>query len=120
MTITVNSIATTVPVPSAFEATYNTQQKSAERDNEGKLHRETLPDKWTLKLEWVFDTPAASYAWFNYLKSITRLDFSVNFPAPTGNNEVATFYISPITAKLLYYMSTSGWWRTMSCTFVEV
>jgi hypothetical protein len=120
MTITVNSVATTVPTPSVFEVAYNTQQKSAERDNEGRLHRETLPDKWTIKLEWVFDTPELGYAWFNYLKSITRVDFTLNFPAPTGANEVATCYVSPISAKLLYYMGASGWWRTMSCTFVEV
>lgn len=121
MTITVATTVTTAPASTVMEITVNPQQKSAERNGNGKLVRETLPDKWGINLEWEFATPAEYYAWFNYLKSLTRINFIVNFPAPTGNIEQAEFYISPISTKLLNFSrGTTGWWKTLKCSFVEV
>ncbi|MCX7924126.1 MAG: hypothetical protein N3B21_19275 [Clostridia bacterium] len=120
-TITYNSVVTNIPAPTVLEVTVNPQQKSAERNGNGRLVRDTLPDKWSVKCEWEFGTPEEFYSWFSFLKTLTRVDFDVYFPAPTGNMETATMYISPISAKLLNYSrGTSGWWKTLTCSFVEV
>lgn len=121
MTIIHNGAVKAVPACSVFEATLNPLQKTAERNGNGKMIRETLPDKWTLKMEWEFKTPQDFYEWFNYLKALTRVDFTVQFPAPTGNLETATFYISPISATMLSMRKgTSGMWKNLKCNFVEV
>lgn len=121
MTITHNGITKTVPAFTVYEVNLNPQQKSAERNANGRLIRETLPNKWSLKMEWEFGTPAEYYAWFNYLLGLTQVDFTVNFPAPTGGIERATFYISPISAKMLNFSKgTSGLWQNLKCSFVEV
>ena len=121
ITVTVNGATTNAPAPSVLEVTLNTQVKSAERNGNGQLVRETLPNKWKLDMEWEFSVPADFYPWFNFLKSLTRVNFTVNFPAPTGNMEQATMYISPISAKLLfYYGGATGRWKTLKCSFVEV
>ncbi len=121
MSVVVNGVTTNVPATTVFEASLNPQQKSAERNGNGKLIRETLPDKWSLKMEWQFGTPQEFYDWFNYLKTLTRIDFTVNFPAPTGNIEQAVFYISPISATMLNYSrGQAGWWKSLKCNFVEV
>lgn len=117
--ITVNG--NTAPGPTAFEVTINPQQKSAERNGNGMLVRETLPDKWSISCEWEFGTPEEFYAWFNILKGLTRVNFPILFPAPTGNIETATFYISPISAKMINFSrGASGWWKTLKTSFVEV
>ena len=121
MTLVKSGITINVPAFTVFEATLNTQVKSAERNGDGMLLRETLPDKWSLQMEWEFKTPEEFYAWFNVLKDLTRVNFVVNFPAPTGKVEKATFYVSPISAKMLNFSrGVSGWWKTMKCNFVEV
>ena len=99
-----------------FEPTLNTQVKSAERNSDGRVLRETLPDKWTLSCEWEFPDETASKNWFNHLKSLTRVDFTLTFSAPTGTDVTSTFYISPITAKMI----TLGYYKNLKCTFVEV
>jgi len=120
-TIKVNGVVKKIPPFTALDATLNPQQKSAERNGNGRLVRETLPDKWTLQMEWEFKTPEAYYEWFNFLASLTRVDFEVCFPAPTGQMETKTMYISPISAKLINFSKgTSGWWKTLKCSFVEV
>lgn len=109
------------PSPTVFEPTYNPQQKSAERNANGKIVRETLPDKWSINLEWEFSSPDDFYAWFNKLKSLTRINFNVTFPAPTGADITAEFYISPISARLMHFgVGATGWWKTMKCSFIEV
>lgn len=105
----------------AYDVDLEPQQKSAERNGGGSLMRETLPDKWKIKMEWEFATPEDFSEWFNFLKSLTRVYFMVDFPAPTGKIERAQFYISPISAKMINFSrGTAGWWKTMKCNFVEV
>jgi hypothetical protein len=121
ISITANGITRQVPAPAVYEVTFNPQQSSAERNGNGKLVRQTLPDKWSLQLEWRFKTPQESYDWFAYLKTLTRIDFSVTFPTPAGTIDTATFYISPISAKMLSFSGgVAGNWKDMKCTFVEV
>lgn len=121
MTITYNGITKIIPAFTVFTASLNPQQKSAERNSNGKLLRETLPDKWTLSAEWELSTPEEYYALFNYLKGLTRVDFIVNFPAPTGSIEQATFYISPIAAKMMNFSrGLAGTWKNLKCSFIEV
>lgn len=116
-----DGVTTTAPASTAMDVTVNPQQKSAERNGNGKLVRETLPDKWGINLEWEFGTPEEFYTWFNYLRSLTRIYFDVKFAAPTGNVETANFYISPISAKMLTMSrGNAGWWKTLKCSFVEV
>ncbi|MGF7050419.1 hypothetical protein J2T13_004957 [Paenibacillus sp. DS2015] len=110
-----------IPAFTSYEVTVQPQQKSAERNGNGKLVRETLPDKWAIQMEWEFGTPEEFYIMFNFLKGLTRVDFNVSFPAPTGKIESGVFYISPISAKLLNFSrGASGWWKTLKCSFVEV
>ena len=117
--ITVKGVS--APAPILYEVTLNTQVKSAERNANGRLLREPLPDKWGIQMEWEFSTPEAHNSWFNILKGLTQEDFSVTFPAPTGQMVTSTFYISPISAKMLNFSrGNTGWWRTMKCAFVEV
>lgn len=121
ITIVHNGVTTLAPAPTLYEVTYNTQVKSAERNANGRLVRETLPDKWNINQEWDFATPEQATAWFNFLKSLTRVDFVANFPAPTGQIEQATFYISPISARMINYSrGNAGWWKSLKCSFVEV
>ena len=120
MTIAYGGVTTDIPAPSVFNAVLNTLQKSAERNSNGTIIRETLPNKWSLELQWEFQNPQDSYDWFTFLMSLTRVDFVVNFPAPTGNIEQATCYISPISATMLgFYAANAGWWKTVKCNFVE-
>lgn len=119
--VSYNGVTKNIPAFISFDVTVQPQQKSAERNSNGRLIRETLPDKWKLEMEWQFKTPEEHYDWFNYVKSLTRVDFDVTFPAPTGAMETATFYVSPITSKMLNFSrGTGGWWKSMKCTFVEV
>ncbi len=119
--IGIDGVYRTVPSPTLFEAKLNPQQKTAERNNNGRLLRETLPDKWTLDFEWRFGSPADHYEWFKYLRNLTRLDFEVQFPSPEGEMETSTFYISPISSKMLSYKGgVAGSWETIKCSFVEV
>lgn len=121
LTIIKGGVETVSPPCSVLEVTYNTLQRTAERTANGKLVRETLPDKWTLDMEWEFATPADYYAWFVYLKGLTRINFDVRFPAPTGAMESANMYVSPISAKMLTYTrGDTGIWTTLKCSFVEV
>lgn len=121
MEIDLNGVVKKVPAFTVYEASVNPQQKSAERNGNGKLIRETLPDKWSIKMEWEFSTPEEFYAWFNYLKGLTRVDFTVRFPAPTGNIESAVFYLSPVSARMINLSrGASGWWKNLKCSFVEV
>lgn len=121
ITLTKAGVARVAPAPTVLEVTINPQQKSAERNGNGKLVRETLPDKWSMQLEWEFGTPAEFYDWFVYLKGLTRVNFLVNFPAPTGIQEQAEFYISPISSKMLNFSrGATGWWKTLKCSFIEV
>lgn len=122
MNIIANGVTKLAPSSfTAYEAVLNTQQKSAERNAKGVLVREPLPDKWSLKLEWEFATPEEFYAWFSYIKGLTQINFTVSFPAPTGLVETATFYISPISSKMLSLSrGATGWWRTLGCSFIEV
>ncbi|BBI32371.1 hypothetical protein [Cohnella abietis] len=121
MTIVRNGVTKAAPPHSLYEAILNPQQKSAERNGNGRLNRETLPDKWSINQEWEFATPQEFYDWFNYLKSLTRIDFTANFPAPTGRIETAIFYVAPISAKMINYSrGAGGWWKTLKCNFVEV
>jgi hypothetical protein len=121
LTIIKSGVETVSPPCSVLEVTLNTLQRTAERTANGKLVRETLPDKWTLDMEWEFSTPDAYYAWFSYLKGLTRVDFTVRFPAPTGSMETAIMYISPISAKMLTRIrGDTGQWTTLKCSFVEV
>lgn len=109
------------PAPVSFEVSLNTQVKSAERNGNGRLVRETLPDKWSIQLEWEFPTPEAHNSWFSHLKTLTREDFSVTFPSPTGQMLTISCYISPISANIINYSrGAAGWWKTMKCSFVEV
>lgn len=118
-TLTLNG--TPVPASITFEATLNPVQRSAERNGNGTLIRETLPNKWSIKFEWKFATPEELYPWFAFLVTLMRVDFTVVFPAPTGNTETITCYISPVTAKMLNYaQGTVGNWREMTATIVEV
>jgi len=117
--LTVNG--TIAPGPTVFNATVNPQQKSAERNGNGTLIRETLPDKWSIDCEWEFGTPQEFYNWFNTLRTLTRINFPVSFPAPSGVIETATFYISPISCTMINFaVGASGWWKPMKCSFVEV
>lgn len=111
-----------MPAPDVFEPIYNTQVKSAQRNSNGSVVRETLPDKWTLDFLWTaFQDPNDFYEWFNVLKSLTRVDFLVRFPAPTGAEVESTFYISPISAKMLKFSGgTGGTFTNLKCKFVEV
>lgn len=119
--ITAHGATRKAPAPTLYEATLNTQLKSGERNALGRLMREPLPDKWSLNTEWEFGTPEEFYEWFNYLRGLTQIDFGMRFAAPTGRMETATFYISPISAKMLNLSrGNTGWWRNMKCTFVEV
>ena len=121
MKMVVGGVETSAPAFTEYEVTFNPQQKSAERNGNGKLIRETLPDKWSLQMTWEFSTPEAFYAWFSYLKALTQIDFTVKFPAPTGAIEESIFYVSPISARMLNFSrGTSGWWKSLKCTFVEV
>lgn len=121
MTITVAGAATSVPAFTVFEATINPQQKSAARNGNGRLVRETLPDKWTLTMEWEFSNPQQFYDWCKYLSDLTRVDFKVEFPAPTGEIITTTFYISPISARMINFSKgNAGWWQNLKCKFVEV
>lgn len=121
MKITYGGVTKEAPAFVSYDVTYNPQQKSAERNANGKLNRDTLPDKWVINAEWEFGDPEELTEWFNFLKGLTRVDFVVEFPAPTGKIETATMYISPISAKLLNFSrGQAGWWKTMKCSFVEV
>jgi hypothetical protein len=114
----------TVPegIITVYEPTLNTQVKSATRNANGTLIRETLPNKWSLKIELDFGCDYTSYhTWFNILVALTRYNFSVSFPAPTGVVETATFYLSPVSAKLIdFNKGVTGWWKTISFELVEV
>lgn len=119
--ITANGVTMNMPPFTAFEATINPQQWTAERNGNGTLIRETLPDKWSLKIEWEFGTPEEFYAWCKYLSSLTRVDFGVHFPAPTGDWVTATMYVSPISARMLSFSrGKAGRWKTIACSFMEV
>lgn len=121
MKIYKGGVATPVPAFTNFEVTLNTQQKFAERNGNGELVREPLPDKWSLRCEWEFGTPQEYYSWFSFLKTLTKINFDIEFPAPTGEMIRATFYISPISAIMLNFSGgTTGRWKTLKCTFVEV
>lgn len=121
MKITHNGSTKDVPAFTSYEITVNPQQKSAERNGNGQLVRDTLPDKWSIQMEWEFGTPEEFYAWFNYLRGLTRVYFQVSFPAPTGRIEQAQMYVSPISAKMLNFSrGRAGWWKTLKCSFVEV
>ncbi len=121
ITITKNGVVKQAPAPITYEATVNPQQKSAERNGNGKLVRETLPDKWSIQMEWQFGTPEEFYDWFNYVRGLTRINFTVTFPAPTGTIETSEFYVSPISAKMFNFSrGVAGWWKSMKCSFVEV
>lgn len=121
MTITHNGVTKNVPAFTVYDVVYNPQQKSAERNGNGKLSRETLPDKWSINTAWEFGSPQEYYDWFNFLKGLTRDYFIVNFPAPTGNIEQAEMYIAPISATMLNFSrGSSGWWKNLKCSFVEV
>lgn len=122
MTITKGGVQTVVPSCwTVMEPVLNTQVKAAERNGNGRMNRETLPNKWSIQMEWEFSTPEEYYAWFNYLASLTRVDFTVHFPAPTGRMEEAEMYISPISARMLNMSrGATGWWKTLKCSFVEV
>lgn len=119
--ITKNTVDKNIPPFVKMEVTFNPQQKSAQRTAAGKMAREVSTDKWKIDCEWEFSTPEEFYDWFNYLKGLTKINFNVTFPAPTGNMETAEFYIAPISATLLNYSrGTSGWWKTLKTSFVEV
>ena len=119
--ITVDGVEKSVPAPTVFEAVLNPQQKTAERNANGRLMRETLPNKWSLSLEWEFNTPQEHYEWFAYLETLTRIDFLVQFPSPAGVMKQAEFYVSPISAKMINYSrGPAGWWKNLKCAFIEV
>lgn len=119
--VILEGIEKNVPAPTVFEAVLNPQQKTAERNANGRLMRETLPDKWSLTFEWKFSTPDEYYAWFAYLETLTRVDFFVRFPSPAGVMKQAEFYVSPISAKMINYSrGEAGWWDTLKCAFIEV
>jgi hypothetical protein len=121
MTIVLHSVTTAAPAFTVYEVSLNPQQKSAERNGNGTLVREPLPSKWSIQMEWEFGTPEQFYAWFNYLRTLVQENFTVNFPAPTGNIEQAVFYVSPISARMLNFSrGSAGWWKTLKCSFVEV
>ncbi len=121
ITITFDSVVTNVPSPSSYDIAIQPQQKVAERNSNGKLTRETLPDKWVINLSWEFKDPDDFYEWFNYLKTLTREYFIIDFTAPTGNIEQIEAYVSPLSAKMINMSrGTAGWWQNLSCTFVEV
>jgi len=105
----------------AYLATLNPQQRTAERNGNGALVRETLPDKWKVDVEWKFDKPQSYYDRFNFLKTLTRINFTVQFAAPTGAIETATMYISPISANMLQFnWGAAGMWDKLKTSFVEV
>lgn len=114
-------VTTNAPAPIEFDATLSPQQKTAERNGMGTLVRETLPDKWRIDLAWEFGDMQSFYNWFKFLSTLTRVYFDVQFPAPTGEILTKTFYISPISAKMINFSrGQAGWWKNMKCTFVEV
>lgn len=111
---------TLLPAPVVMDVTLNPQSKSAERNGNGRLVRETLPDKWSIQLEWKFGTYQEYYNLFKFLSTLTRVNFIVKFPAPTGEMLEREFYISPISAKMLNFTGSAGMWKSMKCSFVEV
>lgn len=119
--IIVDGVTKNVPPPAVFEPVLNPLQLTADRNANGRMLRQTLPDKWSLVFEWEFTTPQEFYAWFAYLKTLTRIDFIVRFPSPAGTTEQAEFYISPISARMLsFHGGTAGQWKALKCTFIEV
>lgn len=119
--VTYNAVTTTLPATTEYEVSLNPQSKTAERNGNGRLVRETLPDKWAINMGWDFSTPEEFYDLFAYLKTLTRVDFLVDFPAPDGTTQSVECYISPISAKMINMSrGVSGWWKTLKCTFVEV
>jgi len=122
ITVTVNSIATVLPSTVSYKATLNTQARSAERNANGKLVREVLPNKWSVKMEWdIKEDVQKYYDLFAYLETLTLINFDVSFPAPDGTYRTAEMYVAPLAAELLNLsQGASGWWDSLSTTFVEV
>lgn len=122
MTIEYNGTVTQMPTSyKSYQVTYNTQVKSANRDDFGSLRRQPLPSKWSAAFVWQFARVEDHYNWFSFLMSLDRVNFNLTIPLPNGTISTFEAYISPISSVMINQsQGNAGWWRDVTVTFVEV
>ncbi len=116
--LTINGV--TLPDPAECSWELQPQSSFAERNANGLLNRETLPDKQVLNCTWLHDEIGDFPALVDYLSGLTRQFIEVGFPHPDGSTHTFTAYISPLSATMLGCQQRYGCrWTELSCSFVE-
>jgi len=106
--------------PSEFSWERQPQSSFAERNANGLLNRETLPDKQVLKCTWLFWDKDEFADLVYLLSSLTREFIQVTFPHPVGEDRTIEAYIAPISAKMLdCHRRYGARWSELKCNFIE-
>lgn len=109
-----------LPTPAEFSWERQPQSSFAERNANGLLNRETLPDKQVLKCTWNFREKTEFEDLVLLLCSLTREFIEITFPHPAGGTRTIEAYISPLSARMLDYHGRYGTrWTELKCNFIE-
>jgi len=110
-----------IPAPAGFDWTLEPQSATSERNANGLLNMETLPEKVKLVCTWkASDSLGDLQSMITLFRGLTRDFFEVTYPDPDGSERTIQAYLSPITCSMLNYDSGNGAsWRNFKVSMIE-